>query len=248
LSLFNELKRRNVFKVGIGYIVIAWLIAQVLQLVFESFGTPDWVIKTVLVLLASGLPIALFLAWAYEMTPQGLIREKDLQRSEPITSHTIRRLKGTGGFGGNLYSAIYKSRCKGTANWELVESILSSSNRNNPANKITGVLVATETHFLQVLEGEFEPINSTMEKISRDTRHEQVQLISFTEIENRGFGDWAMHGIGLFNLNDKLTEALCERFGEENGNVHFPSKIDEVMELLDMLLPEDTTEADSLQQ
>ena len=56
LSIFNELKRRNVFKVGIAYVIVAWLIAQVLQLVFESFGTPAWAIKSVLVLLATGLP------------------------------------------------------------------------------------------------------------------------------------------------------------------------------------------------
>jgi len=50
LSFFNELKRRNVFKVGVAYVVIAWLVTQVLQVVFESFGTPDWVMKTVLAL------------------------------------------------------------------------------------------------------------------------------------------------------------------------------------------------------
>jgi adenylate cyclase len=85
LSFFNELKRRNVFKVGIGYVLIAWLFAQVLQLVFESFGTPDWAIKTVLVILASGLPFALFFAWVYEMTPEGLKRDIDVTRSQPIT-------------------------------------------------------------------------------------------------------------------------------------------------------------------
>jgi hypothetical protein len=237
--LFIELKRRNVFKVGIGYILIAWLLAQVLELVFESFGTPDWVIKTVLVLLASGLPIALILAWAYEMTPEGLKRETDLQRSQPINSNTIQDFRGTRSYGGILYSAIYKSRCKGKANLEFVESILTSSARNNPANKITGVLIATETHFLQVLEGEFEAINSTLERISHDPRHEKVQLISFTEIQERKFGDWAMHGIGLFDLNSELTDELRQKFGEENGNVRFPYKIDEVMEFLGMLLPEE---------
>ena len=244
MSLFNELKRRNVFKVGIGYVLIAWLLAQVLQLVFESFGSPDWVIKTVLVLLASGLPIALILAWAYEMTPEGLKREKDLPRSQPITSNTIQSLKDARNSDGILYSAIYKSRCKGKANWELVESILASSSSNNPANKITGVLVATETHFLQVLEGEFEPINATMERISRDTRHEKIQLISFAEIQKRRFADWAMHGIGLFDLNTKLLDELFQKFGEKNGNVHLPYRIDEVMELLEMLLPEEFATAD----
>ena len=92
MSFFNELKRRNVFRVGIAYVVIAWLTAQVLQLVLESFVTPTWVMKTVLVLLAAGLPIALFLAWAFELTPEGLKTEKDVDRSESITRVTGRKL------------------------------------------------------------------------------------------------------------------------------------------------------------
>ncbi len=92
MSIFNELKRRNVFKVGIAYLIVAWLVAQVLQLVFESFGTPDWAIKSVLVLLAIGLPFALFFAWAFEMTPEGIKREEDVDRSKSITSQTSSKL------------------------------------------------------------------------------------------------------------------------------------------------------------
>ena len=92
MSIFNELKRRNVFKVGIAYVIVAWLVAQVLQLVFESFGTPDWAIKTVLVLLATGLPFSLFFAWAFEMTPDGLKREQDVDRTQSITPQTGTKL------------------------------------------------------------------------------------------------------------------------------------------------------------
>ena len=91
LSLFNELKRRNVFKVTIAYVIIAWLVAQVLQLVFESFGTPEWVMKTVLVLFAAGLPFAIIFAWAFEMTPEGLKRESEVDRSQSITTRTGRK-------------------------------------------------------------------------------------------------------------------------------------------------------------
>jgi len=92
LSFLKELKRRNVFRVGAAYIIIAWLIAQVLQLIFESFGTPDWVIKTVLVLLAAGLPFSLFFAWAFEMTPEGIKREHEVDRTQSITPHTGKKL------------------------------------------------------------------------------------------------------------------------------------------------------------
>jgi hypothetical protein len=239
LSIFNELKRRKVFRVAFAYVFIAWLVAQVLQLTFESFGTPDWAIKTVLVLLAVGFPLALFLAWAYEITSDGVKRDHEANRSQPITPNTIRKFKGHTTSAGQLNSLIYKSRCKGVANWDLVESILVSSTRNNPANDITGVLVVTETNFLQVLEGPFEPLNATFERIARDTRHEGTQLISFTEIKERRFADWAMHGIGLFDLNRELKSSLCLKFGEDNGNVRLPTTAHEVMDLLDILLSEE---------
>ena len=95
MSFFNELKRRNVFKVGIAYVIVAWLVAQVLQLVFESFGTPDWAIKTLLVLLATGLPFALFFAWAFEMTPEGVKREAEIDRSQSITAQTGKNLNNS---------------------------------------------------------------------------------------------------------------------------------------------------------
>ena len=235
MSLFSELKRRKVFRVGIGYVIIAWLIAQVLQLATESFGTPDWVIKTVLVLLAAGLPFALFFAWAYEMTPQGLKRDRDVRQSQPITPNTIEILKDKQSAAGQLRSITYKSRSKDAADLDLVNSILTSSTRNNSANGITGVLVATKTHFLQVLEGEFDALNTTFQRISSDPRHDKIQLISFTEIEERKFGEWAMHGIGLFDLNQELAVNLCHRFGEENGDIRLPIRIREVTDFLDML-------------
>ena len=235
MSLFSELKRRKVLRVGIGYVLIAWLIAQVFQLVFESFGTPDWVIKTVLVLLAAGLLFALFFAWAYEMTPQGLKRDRDVRRSQPITPNTIKKLKDNQSAAGQLMSITYKSHSKDAADLDLVNSILASSTRNNSANGITGVLVATRTHFLQVLEGEFDALNTTFQRISSDPRHDKIQLISFTEIEERKFGEWAMHGIGLFDLNQELAVKLCHRFGEENGDIRLPSRIREVTDFLDML-------------
>jgi len=92
MSFIQELKRRNVFRVAIAYVVVAWLVAQVLQLVFESFGTPDWVMKTVLVLMAAGFLFALFFAWAYEVTPQGIKRESELDRSQSFTHATSRKL------------------------------------------------------------------------------------------------------------------------------------------------------------
>ena len=95
MTFIDELKRRNVIRVALAYTIVAWLIAQVTELAFESFGTPDWAIKTVLFLLIIGFPLALLFAWAYELTSDGLKREKDIDRSASITRQTGRKLNYT---------------------------------------------------------------------------------------------------------------------------------------------------------
>jgi TolB-like protein len=92
MSLFAELKRRNVVRVGIAYAVISWVIAQIAEFAFENFGAPDWVLKTIVVVLLLGLPLALFFAWAFEITPEGVKREEDVDRSLSITRSTGRKL------------------------------------------------------------------------------------------------------------------------------------------------------------
>jgi TolB-like protein len=91
-GLFEELKRRNVFKVGTAYVVLAWLLAQAIDVFLEPFGAPEWVIKTILLLLMAGLPLALFFAWAFELTPEGIKKEKDVDRSQSITHETGQKL------------------------------------------------------------------------------------------------------------------------------------------------------------
>ena len=77
MNFFKELQRRNVYRVAIAYLVTAWLLAQVADLALGAFGTPPWVQQTLLFLLALGFPVACLLAWAYELTPQGIKRSSD---------------------------------------------------------------------------------------------------------------------------------------------------------------------------
>src|SRR5210317_601230 len=95
MSFFNELKRRNVFRVGIAYVVISWVLAQVADLMLENFGAPDWVIKSFLGFLIIGFPLAIFFAWAFELTPDGIKKEKDVNRSQSIAPQTGRKLDRT---------------------------------------------------------------------------------------------------------------------------------------------------------
>ncbi len=91
-SFFAELKRRNVYRVGIAYVVVGWLTLQALDIVVPIMHAPEWFSQLVLILLVIGLPFALIFAWAFEMTPEGLKREKDVDRSTSITHETGQTL------------------------------------------------------------------------------------------------------------------------------------------------------------
>jgi len=92
MTLFEELKRRNVFRVAIGYIITAWLLLQVVDLVLENINAPDWVMQVFMLALAIGFPLAVFFAWAFEMTPEGVKRESEVDRSQSIAPRTGRKM------------------------------------------------------------------------------------------------------------------------------------------------------------
>ena len=84
MSFIDELKRRNVFRVGAAYAVVAWLILQVIDIAFPRLGLPDWTITLILVLLLVGFPIGLILAWAFELTPDGVKKTEDAGGNESV--------------------------------------------------------------------------------------------------------------------------------------------------------------------
>jgi TolB-like protein/Tfp pilus assembly protein PilF len=92
LQIFKELKRRNVFRVAVAYVIVGWLLLQVSDTLVPALHLPQWFQSGVALLLILGLPIALIFAWAFEMTPDGLKREHELDRSQSIAHHTGRKL------------------------------------------------------------------------------------------------------------------------------------------------------------
>jgi len=91
-SFFAELRRRNVFRVGFAYVIMAWLLLQIVEIVASIINAPDWVAQSILLLLGVGFPIAVFFAWAFELTPEGIKLERNVNRSQSITNRTGRRL------------------------------------------------------------------------------------------------------------------------------------------------------------
>jgi len=95
LSLFDELKRRNVFRVTFAYVIVAWLLLQISDTLVPALHLPGWFHSGVAFVLILGFPVAIIMAWAFELTPEGVKREKDLDRSEPIAEPTGRKLNNT---------------------------------------------------------------------------------------------------------------------------------------------------------
>ena len=91
-SVWGELKRRNVVRVAMAYAIVAWFLIEVSATTFPILKLPEWAVTLVTVLLIIGYPVALILAWAYEMTPEGLKKERDVDRSESIAHRTGRKL------------------------------------------------------------------------------------------------------------------------------------------------------------
>jgi adenylate cyclase len=91
-NFFNELKRRNVIRAAGLYLVGAWLLTQVASTVLPMFGAPDWLPRSIVILLAIGLVPALIFSWAFEMTPQGLKRDEEVPAEQSIAPQTARRM------------------------------------------------------------------------------------------------------------------------------------------------------------
>ena len=91
-NFFAELRRRNVYKVAVAYAIVAWLLIQVATQTFPFFEIPNWCVRLVIVLLLLGFPIAVILAWAYELTPEGIKRTEDVAPEQSIKRGTGRKL------------------------------------------------------------------------------------------------------------------------------------------------------------
>ena len=92
MSFFSELKRRNVLKAGVAYSAACWLVFQILDLVLTKTNAPGWVMPAYLIVVVSGLPIAVICTWFFELTPEGIRLAKHVERSRSINRHTGHQL------------------------------------------------------------------------------------------------------------------------------------------------------------
>lgn len=92
MKFFEELKRRNVFKETFAYLVVSWVLLQVASILLPIFDAPDWVLKTLTFFLVLGLPVWIFFSWAYQITPEGFDKTKNLSEDQTSTVQSNKRL------------------------------------------------------------------------------------------------------------------------------------------------------------
>jgi adenylate cyclase len=91
-NFFAELKRRNAYKVAVTYAIVSWLLIQIATQVFPFFEIPNWAVRLIVLLLIIGFPVALILAWAFQLTPEGI------KRTEVADKEPVKRTRHTRGF------------------------------------------------------------------------------------------------------------------------------------------------------
>ncbi len=123
-SLIAELQRRNVFKVATAYIVLAWVVVQVTDQAVDAFNMPDWVNTVVFFFGIIGFPFVMLFTWAFELTPEGIKREQDVDRTQSITSETGKKINTItiGLLVIALGYFIYESRFQERAPTEIVDA------------------------------------------------------------------------------------------------------------------------------
>ncbi len=92
MSLFAELSRRNIYRVALAYVVLGWLLLEGCAMLVDYAGIPAWIYRFAFALMVIGFPLALVLSWIFELTPEGLRREFEVERNRSITRQTGDRL------------------------------------------------------------------------------------------------------------------------------------------------------------
>ena len=129
----------------------------------------------------------------------------------------------------NLKRLVYLSRLEAKLTTKDIYQIIETSEKNNEANGLSGLLVYSKRSFLQVIEGDIYKLNGTFAKICRDPRHSDISIVEFTSIENRLFANWTMK---LFCLDDfEMPENMLER-AESSPYYPFPIDADLFLEIL----------------
>jgi TolB-like protein len=175
-QFFEELKRRNVVRVGIAYIVVGWLVFQIGEILFPTFGAPEWVFKSLILLIALGLPFALLFAWAFELTPEGVKKTKEVDASLSITPSTGKKL--------NIVTIVALVIALGYFIWERQTDVEEPA----PAAEVTAIETEADG-------------NSSVDSESSDAIKRTIAVLPFVNMSSDAEQEWFADGLTEEILN-----------------------------------------------
>jgi TolB-like protein len=205
----TELKRRNVVRVGVAYAILCWLAVQIAEAVLPGFGAPEWIFKTMVFLLALGFPFVLIFAWAFELTPDGLKKTRDVDVTSSVTASTARKINAL--IIGSLVLAL------GYFIWERQALI-------DAANQLPAETVAAEP-----AETTSPPAPSMPEDIVEDAQRRSIAVLPFVNMSSDTEQEWFADGLTEEILNslartpDLLVAARTSSFKFKGSNEDIPT-------------------------
>src|SRR5437667_8160322 len=134
INFFAELKRRNVYKVAVAYAVVAWLLLQAASIFLPAFDAPPWVMKIFIIVIIFGSPVALIFSWAFEITPEGIKLESEIEPNKSIARRTGRKIVAV-----TIALAVVAA---GLFVYQLVGSKSTSTPRQSEAATVPGKSIA----------------------------------------------------------------------------------------------------------
>lgn len=222
MNLFNELKRRNVFRVGVAYAVACWLSLQIVDLVLENINAPDWIMQVFMLGLAVGFPIAIIVAWAFEMTPEGVKLQKNVDPSESINRHTGHQLNR--GIIVILSMAIvllltdrYREELFGAPEPDDVktENISNAANEPRPAESKQSIAVLPFVNMSSDPEQEYFSDGITEEILNRLAKVSELQVAARTSVFSFKGKNQDIRQIGEMLGVGNILEGSVRRDGEQ---------------------------------
>jgi len=199
--LFEELKRRNVVRVAIAYLIFGWIVIQIAEALLPGFGAPDWVFKTLVLFLAIGFPFALLFAWAFELTPDGIKKTRDVNLAASVTASTGRKLDFA------IIAALVLAL--GYFLWERQQFIDAAKPAADP-------VAATDTATPDVQPAEAE------------TKRRSIAVLPFVNMSSDAEQEWFVDGLTEELLNslartpDLLVAARTSSFNYKDSDEDIP--------------------------
>ena len=198
MSFIKELKRRNVFRVAVAYAVISWLLIQVADTLTPALRLPDWIVSAIsLVLLLGFIPSMLF-SWAYEITPEGIKKESEVDRNNSVTAHTAKKL--------DIITLISVLGLAGLIVWQQLR----------PTTPIAQPVPA-------VIEQSPTVIKAAPQKIIDKPQEESIAVLPFADMSQDGNQEYFADGISEEILN-ALVKATGLRVAGRTSSFSFKGK------------------------